>query len=147
VRPALVTGCGNRHGIGFASVRALAEHGAAVAVTSTTARIHERAAELAADGYMEQTASLVVAVRNRFGSIDILVNNAGLAQLGMPSPSGRFIELDPSNWHRALDHNLTMAFNVPRLVAQLMVGLTDGGRQARRRVCPRSTRRASAAVV
>src|SRR6185437_5053391 len=88
-RTALVSGCGNPHGIGFAIARALAEQGAAVAITSTTARIEERAAELAGEGLivspfvadlmeMSQAASLVQAVIERLGHIDILVNNAGL---------------------------------------------------------------------
>ena len=42
-RVALVTGAGSESGIGFAAARLLAELGAAVAVTSTTDRIHERA--------------------------------------------------------------------------------------------------------
>jgi 3-oxoacyl-[acyl-carrier protein] reductase len=131
-RIALVTGCGNPHGIGFATARVLAEHGAAVAITSTTARIAERANELVAAGHavyshvadltnMAQTAALVQGVRDRFGHIDILVNNAGLAQVGMPSSSGRFVDLDPAAWRLALDRNLTTAFNVTRLVAPLMV--------------------------
>ncbi|MGH2410235.1 MAG: SDR family NAD(P)-dependent oxidoreductase [Chloroflexota bacterium] len=130
-RFALVTGCGSQYGIGFAAARALAEQGAAVALTSTTARIDERAAELSADGYpvasfvadltaMDQTAALVQAVLDRFGHIDILVNNAGLAQVGMPSSSGLFVDLDPADWHRALDRNLTTTFNVTRLVAPRM---------------------------
>lgn len=129
---ALVTGCGNPHGIGFAAARALAQQGAAVAITSTTARIDERAAELAAAGHaadafvadltvMDQVHSLVQAVRDRFGHINILVNNAGLTQVGAPSTSGRFLDLDPAEWQRALDRNLTTAFNVTRLVAPPMV--------------------------
>ncbi|MGH2388022.1 MAG: SDR family NAD(P)-dependent oxidoreductase [Chloroflexota bacterium] len=131
-RFALVSGCGNPHGIGFAIARVLAEQGADVAITSTTARIEERAAELAADGHMvgafvadltdwEQTTSLVGAVRDRFGSIDILVNNAGLAQVGRPSASGLFVDLDPADWRLALDRNLTTAFNLTRHIAPLMV--------------------------
>ena len=49
-RVALVTGAGSAEGIGFATARLLSELGAAVALTATTARVHERAAELAASG-------------------------------------------------------------------------------------------------
>jgi 3-oxoacyl-[acyl-carrier protein] reductase len=130
-RVALVTGCGNPHGIGFAAARALAEHGAAVAITSTTDRIHERAAELVAAGHAvdavvadltnaDHAATLVRTVIGRRTHIDILVNNAGLAQVGTALPSGRFVELDQATWQRALDRNLTTAFNVTRLVAPLM---------------------------
>jgi 3-oxoacyl-[acyl-carrier protein] reductase len=131
-RTALVTGCGSPQGIGFAAARTLAEHGAGVAITSTTARINDRAGELAAAGhkvgafvadltFMDQAVSLVQSVRDRFGGIDVLVNNAGAAQAGMPSTSGRFVELDSTRWQRALDRNLTTAFNLTRLVAPLMV--------------------------
>src|SRR6185437_8959399 len=130
-RIALVTGCGSQYGIGFAAARALAEQGATVAITSTTARIGDRAAELTAAGYtvasftadltdMDQTAALIQSVRDRFGPIDILVNNAGMAQLGMPSSSGLFLEMDPADWHRTLDRNLTTTFNVTRVIAPLM---------------------------
>ncbi|MDA2986228.1 MAG: short-chain dehydrogenase, partial [Actinomycetota bacterium] len=47
---ALVTGAGAPDGIGFATARLLGELGAIVAVTSTTSRIDERAAELSALG-------------------------------------------------------------------------------------------------
>jgi 3-oxoacyl-[acyl-carrier protein] reductase len=49
-RVALVTGAGSAEGIGFATARLLSELGAAVALTATTDRAHERAAELAARG-------------------------------------------------------------------------------------------------
>lgn len=136
-RTALITGCGSPHGIGFATARALAEHGASVTITSTTVRIEDRAAELAAIGhtvsafiadltFMNQAASLVKSVRDSFGRIDILVNNAGAAQSGMPSASGHFVELDSARWQRALDRNLTTAFNLTRLVAPLMVERSYG---------------------
>ncbi len=131
-RVALVTGCGNPTGIGFATARALARGGAAVAITSTTARIHERAHELSGAGgtvtafvadltQTDQVASLVRAVRARYGRIDILVNNAGLAQVGKPARVRRFVRLDPAEWRRTLDRNLTTAFHMTRAVAPLMV--------------------------
>ncbi len=131
-RTALVSGCGNPHGIGFAIARCLAEQGAEVAITSTTARIDERTGELAADGLtispfvadltdISQAAALVQAVIARFNHIDILVNNAGLSQVGMPAASGLFIDLDPADWRLALDRNLTTCFNLTRPVAPLMV--------------------------
>ena len=49
-RVALITGAGSPTGIGYACARVLAREGAAVAVTSTTDRIEQRASELHADG-------------------------------------------------------------------------------------------------
>jgi len=51
-KKALVTGAGSANGIGFASARALRELGAEVFITSTTGRIHERAKEIGATGFV-----------------------------------------------------------------------------------------------
>jgi 3-oxoacyl-[acyl-carrier protein] reductase len=50
-RVALITGAGSPLGIGFATAMVLGREGASLAISSTTGRIHERAAELAAAGY------------------------------------------------------------------------------------------------
>ena len=47
---AVVTGAGSRDGIGFATATMLAELGAAVMVTATTARVRDRASELCRAG-------------------------------------------------------------------------------------------------
>ena len=49
-RAALVTGAGSPTGIGFATAQLLSEMGAAVIITSTTDRIHDRVSELRANG-------------------------------------------------------------------------------------------------
>lgn len=132
-RVALVTGCGSRGGIGVAIAGALAALGASIAITSTTARIHERAAELAAGGYTvepfvadltaaEEASALTQAVIDRFGRIDVLVNNAGLAQTGVASPSKSFLEMDEAAWDLALALNLKTAFLMTRAVAPHMAG-------------------------
>ena len=100
-RIALVTGAGSPDGIGFACARLLGQRGARVAVTSTTDRIHERAAELTAEGIeasgfvcdlagFADAGTLLAEVEVRFGPVDILVNNAGIAQVGGENPSGEF---------------------------------------------------------
>jgi 3-oxoacyl-[acyl-carrier protein] reductase len=61
-RVALVTGAGSPGGIGFATARALVATGARVAITATSARIHERAAEL---GCLAETADLTDPPRSR----------------------------------------------------------------------------------
>lgn len=48
-RVALVTGAGAPGGIGFATARVLRAAGARVAITATTARIHDRARSLGPD--------------------------------------------------------------------------------------------------
>src|SRR3954470_17979414 len=90
-RHALVTGCGSAHGIGFASARTLARLGARISITSTTDRIHERAAELGGEAFSffsfvadltdrTQASALVAGARDAHGPIDIVVNAAGMVQ-------------------------------------------------------------------
>src|SRR5580693_2315976 len=50
-RVAVVTGAGSADGIGFATARLLAELGAAVMISATTARILDRAGELRSAGF------------------------------------------------------------------------------------------------
>ena len=122
---ALVTGAGAADGIGFAVARALAARGAAVAVTATSERIHERAAELEAAGatvhagiadLIDEAAAdgMVEAVLERFGRLDVLVNNAGMTQTGGEEISAPFAEMDARAWRLAIDRNLTTAANVTR---------------------------------
>ena len=49
-RVAIVTGAGSAAGIGFAAASLLGRRGLQVVITSTTTRIHDRVAELAAQG-------------------------------------------------------------------------------------------------
>jgi len=131
-RIALVTGAGSPMGIGFAAARVLAREGAAIAVASTTERIHERAGELGDEGAdaagfiadltdRAQVASLVAAVTERFGRIDILVNNAGMTSVGdLDADESPFMALDPARWDLELDRTLGTAFNVTRAVLPAM---------------------------
>jgi 3-oxoacyl-[acyl-carrier protein] reductase len=124
-RVALVTGVGSERGIGFAAARLLAAEGARVAVSSTTERIHERAAELApahAAGFVadltdgDQARGMVAAVLERFGRIDVLVNNAGMIQTGVQDVGGRVVDLEASAFERDLALNLMTAFHVTKAV-------------------------------
>jgi 3-oxoacyl-[acyl-carrier protein] reductase len=133
---ALVTGAGSPSGIGVAVARSLAELGARVAITSTTARIRERASELAADGHavhaevadltsVGQARQLAAAVEAALGPLDVLVNNAGMVQTGVASASKSFAELDEADWDRDIALNLKTAFAMTRAVV--------AGMSARRR--------------
>jgi 3-oxoacyl-[acyl-carrier protein] reductase len=119
---ALVTGAGSAAGIGFAAARALTGLGLEVTITATTERIHERAAELGAHGFVadltrwEEAEALVAAA----GRIDVLVNNAGMVQTGHPEDESTFLELAPGSWERGIDLNLHIPFRLCRLVAPQM---------------------------
>jgi 3-oxoacyl-[acyl-carrier protein] reductase len=122
VRRALVTGAGSAEGIGFATARLLAARGDSVTITSTTERIHERAAELGARGVVADLTSWEDAERlvAEAGPIDVLVNNAGMVRTGVDAPDRLFTDLTPAEWERGIDLNLHTAFRLCRLVAPSM---------------------------
>lgn len=133
-RVALVTGAGSPHGIGFATAQLLAQQGAAIAITSTTDRINDRARDLAFNGANalaivadlcnhEQARALVQQVLARFGRIDILVNNAGMTQVNRPGESANLplAELPEKDWDYGIAINLKTAFNVSKAVLPIMI--------------------------
>jgi 3-oxoacyl-[acyl-carrier protein] reductase len=132
-RVALVTGAGSPTGIGFAVARVLAREGAAVALGSTTDRIHQRAAELHSKGHdaagfvadltdREQARRVVDEVVELFGRIDILVNNAGMVATGSPGwQATSFLDLPDDAWEAEIAMNLGTAYNVSRAAVPGMV--------------------------
>jgi 3-oxoacyl-[acyl-carrier protein] reductase len=130
---ALVTGAGSPTGIGFATAKIMGREGAAVAISSTTDRIHDRAAELHADGVRAggfvadladrtEARAMVDGVLETFGRIDVLVNNAGMVHVGMDGqPGGPFLDLDDGDWDLDLRLNLDTAFTVTRAAISGMV--------------------------
>jgi len=128
---AIITGAGSAEGIGFAVARRLLTQGVKVAITSTTARIDERARELdpsgsrvfsfVADLTLEaQAQALVEAVMSWQGRADILVNNAGMIQTGQPMHSGFLENIAFSAWQRQLAISLNSAFLMTRAVLPIM---------------------------
>ena len=125
-RVALVTGAGAPGGIGFATARALVAAGARVAVTATSARIHDRAEELGCTGFIAdltdpaQVASLFATVEASLGPVEILVNNAGMVQTGKAIEDARLAEIDDAAWAHHLALNLNTTFHCCRAVLQGM---------------------------
>lgn len=129
---ALVTG-GSR-GIGAATVQALADAGAAVALC---ARSGEAAAAVAksvesqggqalavtADiGQVADAERVVAACLDRFGRLDILVNNAGIARDGL------VLRMKDEDWDQVLAVNLSGAFRCARAALRPMLKQKQGGR-------------------
>ena len=133
-RHALVTGCGSEHGIGFASARMLARLGARISITSTTDRIHERAAELGGETFSSiadlmdrgQAAAVAAGAREAHGAIDILVNAAGMVQTGIEAGEASFAELSPEGLDHQLEITLKTAFNATQAVLPEMVERRHG---------------------
>ncbi len=120
-RVALVTGAGSPDGIGYAIARRLVALGAQVGVVSTTKRIHDRATELGAVGYVAdltdpaEVEALGDAVRDGLGDVDVVVNNAGLASVASPEVLRPVAQLSDDDWRSEIDRNLTTAFHVSRV--------------------------------
>ena len=127
-RVALVTGAGSPGGIGFAIAKALVKGGARVAITATSARIRDRAAELGCLAHIAdltdpaQVADLVRTVETRLGPVEILVNNAGMVQSGKAVEDARLAEIDDAAWAHHLALNLNTTFHCCRAVLPGMAG-------------------------
>lgn len=128
---ALVTGAGSPTGIGAAVARALARAGHAVAVASTTPRIHERVAELRADGHDAlglvadltdgaAAARVVTETLAWGGRLDICVNNAGMVAVGGTMVDAPIERYDAATWDDALARNLTTCYLVTRAALPTM---------------------------
>jgi 3-oxoacyl-[acyl-carrier protein] reductase len=125
-RVAVITGAGSPDGIGFATAGMLAELGASVMISATTARIQDRASELSDAGFdvagfaadltdAAAAPGLVAAALQRWGRLDIVVNNAGMVSAAVPVyESGTVESMDLVTWQAALARNLTTAFLVTK---------------------------------
>ena len=112
-RHALITG--GAGGIGFATARALAAHGARVTLTGRSAERLEDAVKRLGGAPVAQARTADVAdeaavqsafesAAAAFGPITILVNSAGVAE------SGSFAKTDTALWERHIAANLTGPF-------------------------------------
>jgi NAD(P)-dependent dehydrogenase (short-subunit alcohol dehydrogenase family) len=108
-RVAIITGAASPRGIGLATARMFARHGARVAILDLDERAaQDAAASIGADhrGYgcnvtnKPDCESAAQAVLRDFGSIDVLINNAGITQ------PVKTLEIDSASWDRILDANL-----------------------------------------
>jgi len=131
-RVAIVTGAGSPDGIGFATAMLLAELGAAVMMSATTARVYDRVSELRGAGFdaagvaLDLTdpaaaPGLVSAALDQWGRLEIVVNNAGMISAAVPVfESGTVESMDLPTWQAALARNLTTAFLVTKAALPAM---------------------------
>jgi 3-oxoacyl-[acyl-carrier protein] reductase len=125
---AIVTGAGSATGIGFATARRLARGGFRVLLTGLSARVRERAAELAAAGLSadaftgdladEATVHALAAQAQAMGlPVAALVNNAGMAVMGELDRAAPVADFALADWRRTIERNLTSCFLVSRAFA------------------------------
>lgn len=118
---AVVTGAAS--GIGAATVRLFAEHGAQVigldlnATVASDARVDYRLVDITdAEAVRVAMADVV----DKYGRIDALVNNAGADVFSEP------LALDDADWERCLSLNLKGAWNVARAALPSMLAQGAG---------------------
>lgn len=109
-RIAIITGAASPRGLGKATARLFAEHGASVVIMDLDEDQARQAAEaLPGDTHLglagnvcrtEDCTRVAQAVLERFGQIDILVNNAGITQ------PLKVMEIAPENYEAVTDVNL-----------------------------------------
>jgi 3-oxoacyl-[acyl-carrier protein] reductase len=130
-KTALVTGAGSPGGIGFSTARTLRELGATVFITSTSDRIHQRAIEIGAQGFIADLREEREAIEllSNFSALDILVNNAGMTSISSPASTNEasdLASLSLEDWQRGLMRNVDTAFLVTKYALPLLRKSSSG---------------------
>ena len=109
-KTAVISGAASPRGIGRATARLFAEHGARVAILDLDrAAVSEAAASLPGEGHIglacdvtdrDACRAAAAEVLAAFGAADILVNNAGITQ------PVKFLDIEPSDYDAVLDVSL-----------------------------------------
>ena len=106
---AVISGAASRRGIGLATAKLFAAHGARVAILDLDLNAAHEAAASLGDGHLglrcdvtdsEACNSSVAKVIDQFGGIDVLVNNAGITE------PVKTLDIDSRGWQRIIDVNL-----------------------------------------
>jgi 3-oxoacyl-[acyl-carrier protein] reductase len=130
-KTAVVTGSSS--GIGEAAALRFAEEGANVVTNSRAQERAESTAEVIREAGGEAVAveadtsdraavqRLVDTAVEEFGSLDVMVNNAGTSVI---KPA---VEMDPEEWRRVIDVNLTGVFFGCQAAGEQMIEQGDGG--------------------
>ena len=106
---AVISGAASRRGIGLATAKLFAAHGARVAILDLDLNAAHEAAASLGDGHLglrcdvtdsEACNSSIAKVIDQFGGIDVLVNNAGITE------PVKTLDTDSRGWQRIIDVNL-----------------------------------------
>ena len=141
---AVISGAASPRGIGLATARLFAEHGARIAIFDLDAGAAADAAAGLGVGHqgfacdVTSRESCERAARHAleaFGQVDVLINNAGITQ------PLKLMEIGEREWDAVLDVNLRGVLNL----SQALVPHLRERRRARSPACRRSQRSAAAA--
>ena len=122
-RTAIITGAAKRRGIGFATARLFARHGARTALLDVNEQGIEDAVRELGEGHRgylcdvtdgARCREVADEVRKTFGAIDILINNAGVV---FATP---FMDIDREEYDTMMDVNLRGNFNMAQAVVPHM---------------------------
>ncbi|MEI8146707.1 MAG: SDR family oxidoreductase, partial [Alphaproteobacteria bacterium] len=127
---AVITGAASKRGLGLATARLFAEHGAKVVITDIDlAGAREAVKTLKGRGHLAMKCDVTrqsdcekVAARAqaKYGRVDVLVNNAGIT-----SPV-RILDTDPALYDRVMDVNMRGTFHMTVAVGRLMRAQKSG---------------------
>lgn len=126
---AIITGAASPRGLGKATARLFAEHGARVAILDLDTDAAEVAAADVGDDHIGLACDVtrradcdraVATVLEAFGQIDILVNNAGITQ------PLRIMEITQEDYDAVMDVNLLGTLNMSQAVIPHMRGRRSG---------------------
>ncbi|WP_144183883.1 SDR family NAD(P)-dependent oxidoreductase [Elioraea rosea] len=109
-KTAVISGAASERGIGLATARLFAEHGARVAIfdideagaTAAAASLGPQHVGIRCDvSDLASCKAAAEAAIAAFGHVDILINNAGITQ------PLKIMDIGPENWERVIDVNLS----------------------------------------
>lgn len=126
---ALITGGAGLNGLGFASAKMMAAHGACVAIMDLAQADPAQAAALIGPDHMgvignvtkkAEVESAVAQVMARYGRIDILLNNAGITQ------PRKTVDISESDYDAVLDVSLRGMLLMSQAVIPIMQAQRSG---------------------
>ena len=116
---AVISGAAGRRGIGLATARLFAAHGARVAILDLDAAAAGAASGSLGAGHIGVACDVrhkpdceaaVAATLAQFGQVDILINNAGISQ------RLKTMEIEPAHWNAVMEVNLRGALHLSQAV-------------------------------
>jgi NAD(P)-dependent dehydrogenase (short-subunit alcohol dehydrogenase family) len=122
-KTAIISGAASARGIGRATAKLFAEHGARIAILDLDEGGARAASAEIGPGHvgvgcdvtnLESCRSSVECVLGSFRTIDILINNAGITE------PLKLMDIGAENWRRVVDVNLTGVLNLSQAVVPYM---------------------------